>query len=124
MGKIYNLFSESEPAPSTHSVTTANRLLPLVMKYTNEAITRTAVLTFKMEELDQHSLEFQRLAKECDKAIEKWVQRVHQLGAVAKGLWLVDFDTGDGYLCWCYPESRVEHFHPYDSGYKARKRIG
>lgn len=48
---------------------------------------------------------------------------MHRMGGQAKGLWLVDFDTGSGYLCWAYPEERVEHFHDYQSGFKARKRV-
>lgn len=52
-----------------------------------------------------------------------WVERIHRLGALAKGLWLVDFDTGDGYLCWAYPEERIEYFHSYESGFKSRRRI-
>ena len=123
MGKIFNLFSEDEPLPSTHSVKTANELLPLIHKYTGEAVARTTSLALKMESLPQNSIEIQKLSREYDQTLEKWRQRIHQLGAHAKGLWLVDFDTGEGYLCWHYPESKVEHFHPYGSGFRNRKKI-
>jgi hypothetical protein len=123
MGKIYNLFSDQESPPTTHSVESANQLLPLVQKFTSEAVKSTARLTYQMEGLKKDSPEFAKLSEEFDQIIDRWVERIHRVGAVAKGLWLVDFDTGSGFLCWCYPESRVEHFHPYDSGYKKRKKI-
>ncbi|MDB5037215.1 MAG: hypothetical protein JWQ35_743 [Bacteriovoracaceae bacterium] len=123
MGRIYNIFSEKEAPPSTHSVKTANLILPLILKYTSEAVGKTATLSMKMDDLPANSRDFQKMVKEFDSAIEKWVDRIHRLGAVAKGLWLVDFDTGDGYLCWSYPERRVEYFHSYDTGFKNRKKI-
>ena len=33
-----------------------------------------------------------------------------RFGLVARGLWAVDFDTGDGYLSWRYPELRLAFF--------------
>ena len=33
-----------------------------------------------------------------------------RFGLVARGLWAVDFDTGDGYLSWAYPELRLAFF--------------
>jgi hypothetical protein len=37
-----------------------------------------------------------------------------------KGLWLVDFDSGDGYWCWAYPEADLGHWHSYEGGFGAR----
>ena len=123
MKKIYNLFSDHEAAPSTHSVETANRLLPLIQKYTREAVIKSSALMARMESKPRESSEFQKLAKEYDRVVERWVERCHRLGAIAKGLWLVDFDTGTGYLCWSFPEAKVEHFHSYETGFKNRKKI-
>ncbi len=48
---------------------------------------------------------------------------VQSLGLEAKGLWLVDFDNGEGYYCWCYPEETVAHYHGYEDGFRGRTRI-
>ena len=36
--------------------------------------------------------------------VEAWAEAVRALGLEVKGLWLVDFDNGEGYYCWKYPE--------------------
>ncbi len=45
------------------------------------------------------------------------------LGLEAKGLWLVDFDNGDGYYCWSYPEPAITHYHGYGDGFGGRISI-
>jgi hypothetical protein len=32
----------------------------------------------------------------------------------------VDFDAGDGYFCWKYPEAEALHWHEYKSGFPGR----
>ena len=36
-----------------------------------------------------------------------WTRDMEMLGVVVKGLWLIDFDSGEGYYCWKYPEPAV-----------------
>jgi hypothetical protein len=61
--------------------------------------------------------------REYEEIIKRWVSKLERLGVVVKGLWLVDFDTGDGYLCWKYPELRVAHYHGYDDGFAGRRPL-
>jgi hypothetical protein len=45
------------------------------------------------------------------------------MGCEVKGLWLVDFDNGEGYYCWQYPESNLEYFHGYTEGFAGRSKL-
>ena len=36
--------------------------------------------------------------------MQSWQQSMQDLEAEVKGLWLVDFDSGDGYWCWAFPK--------------------
>jgi hypothetical protein len=48
-----------------------------------------------------------------------------ELGVLVKGMWLVDFDSGDGiYYCWQHPEPTIEYFHDYGSGFAGRRPLG
>ena len=55
--------------------------------------------------------------------VDAWSEKIENLGGKAKGLWLVDFDNGAGYYCWRYPETEVDHFHDYESGFDGRQQI-
>lgn len=44
-------------------------------------------------------------------------------GAEVKGLWLVDFDNGEGYWCWKFGEDDIYYEHSYEAGFPGRKLI-
>lgn len=123
MAEIINIFSTEDPPPKTHTLESANRLLPLVKKYTEEAIEQTTICSTKIQYLEKGTPPYKSLSKEYDQIIMNWVEKIHRLGALAKGLWLVDFDSGEGLYCWKFPETRVDHYHDYKEGFKSRKRI-
>jgi hypothetical protein len=52
--------------------------------------------------------------------VERWTREVETLGCQVKGLWLVDWDSGDGFYCWRHPEPALAHFHGYDEGFAGR----
>ena len=55
--------------------------------------------------------------------IEKWQDKVEKLGAKPKGLWLADFDKGDGYYCWKFPETQIAFWHGYNDGFSGRLSV-
>ena len=52
-----------------------------------------------------------------------WAREMNELGIEVKGPWLVDFDSGDGYWCWRWPEENLDYYHGYDEGFSGRVRI-
>jgi hypothetical protein len=38
-------------------------------------------------------------------------------------LWRVDFDTGEGYLCWRFPELKIGFFREYNENFDERKPV-
>ncbi|MDQ2970044.1 MAG: tetratricopeptide repeat protein [Acidobacteriota bacterium] len=85
-------------------------LLPKVQEITSEAVLRYA----RMGEAGGES------ENERQGIVREWAREILALGAVIKGLWLVDFDSGAGYYCWKYPEPSLEYFHGYEEGFAGR----
>ncbi|MBI4374133.1 MAG: DUF2203 domain-containing protein [Deltaproteobacteria bacterium] len=103
----------------------AQTLLPIIRKITRETIRQVEDLEWKTKFghllKDEHRLENGR--SEIQLLIERWSDKVSRLGAEPKGFWLVDFNFGEGYFCWKYPEEQIGFFHDYQGGFSKRSPI-
>lgn len=104
----------------------ASQLLPLIYKITVEADQELQLLTSKLNRARQelNTLELAEIEENIQKLITKWESKVMKLGLEPKGIWLVDFDAGDGYYCWKYPELELKFWHGYKDGFSGRRPIG
>ncbi len=99
----------------------AQELLPVVFKITKTHSAKVTQLIERLEGLGSKSEELvASLEEQINQLIQDWQTKVQKLGALPKGLWLADFDAGDGYFCWKFPESRIEFWHSYNDGYSKR----
>lgn len=98
-------------------------MLPEVRRITEPAARTLGALTQTMESLDEEDARREGIEQKYAQRLNEWVEAVSRLGCEAKGVFLVDFDNGEGYYCWKWPETDVEHFHGYDEGYAGRLRI-
>lgn len=87
---------------------------------TEMAVNEVANVSTQVEE---SILDHEDGALRLETVARKWVESMIALGVETKGLWLVDFDNGSGYYCWCHPESSLQYFHTYDEGFAGRMRI-
>jgi hypothetical protein len=105
------------------SLDQARALLPEVKSLTADAVRRVEDLATRMQQAQETDSSRASLEENIEEAIREWSLAIERLGLEAKGLWLVDFDNGQGYYCWCYPEDTVSHFHDYDGGFRGRMKI-
>ncbi|MBI3557975.1 MAG: DUF2203 domain-containing protein [Deltaproteobacteria bacterium] len=101
----------------------ARDLVPLLRKVTADAVGMVNSLLAKLECLSEDDTEFDELRGSIDATVRAWAEKLQKLGCEVKGLWLVDFDNGQGYYCWSFPEDELDHFHSYEEGATERKRI-
>ena len=99
----------------------ARAVLGDVRVRTERAVTATERLVLEREGGDADARA--RVDAEIQSVIERWAAEIEALGAEAKGVWLVDFDSGNGYYCWRWPEPALDHFHGYEDGFAGRTRI-
>jgi hypothetical protein len=113
-----------EHAPKTFTYDEALELFPQVQALTERAVTDAAVVEAQLLALKGgESPRRQALEAEYAGVVRTWAKQVMELGCEVKGLWLVDFDNGEGYYCWKYPEPEIGYFHDYTSGFAGRTKI-
>jgi len=105
------------------SLKEARDILPEVRRITEPAARSLEVIAGRIESMEEGDPQRMLLEQEYSGRLNEWVEAVIRLGGEVKGVFLVDFDNGEGYYCWRWPETDVEHFHGYDEGFAGRLRI-
>lgn len=96
---------------------------PTVRDLTAAAVRQVEALVNVVQSRDEMEARQDELETACQTIVEAWAREVSSIGCEVKGLWLVDWDSGDGYYCWKYPEETISHFHSYEEGFTGRLPI-
>jgi hypothetical protein len=105
------------------SLDEARALLPRVRQMTADAVIRAETLAEELQRVPESDPAHAQLSAALNEIVNGWAEAIRALGVEVKGLWLVDFDNGDGYYCWKYPEETVAHYHGYQEGFGGRMFI-
>ncbi len=119
--EIFQLSTRNDPRVFT--LAEAQALFPLVWKVTQAAHRELEPVRRQLEAMVPANPQIREAENRYEAIVRRWVGKMERLGLVVKGLWLVDFDTGDGYLCWRYPELKIGHYHGYHEGYDGRRPL-
>ncbi|MEN0057659.1 MAG: DUF2203 domain-containing protein [Bdellovibrio sp.] len=99
----------------------AQRLLPVIYRLTEESSQDVKTLVKRIDAFaDKAHPSVVVLEAQINSIIDRWQSKVEKLGAVPKGLWMADFDNGDGYYCWKFPETEINYWHGYQDGFSGR----
>jgi hypothetical protein len=102
------------------SLAQARELLPQLKLLTADAVIRAEAVSAELQRLSEADPAHAQLSAALREIVDNWAEGVRAMGLEAKGLWLVDFDNGEGYYCWKYPEAAIAHYHGYDDGFAGR----
>jgi hypothetical protein len=108
---------------SIFSLQSARELLPQVKHLTAEAVRAAETIASQLQGIPEVHPDYESLSTALRNVVNDWAAELSTLGVEAKGLWLVDFDNGEGYYCWSYPEETLSHYHAYDDGFAGRMTI-
>ena len=111
------------PERRIFTLTEARELLPTVRRLTADAVQEADALAVRLEQIEENDPRRDRLGASLNDVVAGWARRLQDLGVEVKGLWLVDFDNGEGYYCWAYPEDSLSHYHGYEDGFAGRMTI-
>jgi hypothetical protein len=101
----------------------ARVLLPLVSRITSNAVEELSPLQKRLRRMLACDPRLKIVEEEYEQVVRGWIGKMERLGLVASGLWWVDFDIGEGYVCWRYPEIRLDYFHAYGERPEDRRKI-
>lgn len=103
----------------------AQALMPQVKATTEPVYALAASLAEELSQAEEAKDETraEALRERLQTLVQSWQQSMQDLEAEVKGLWLVDFDSGDGFWCWAYPEEDLGHWHSYEGGFRSRMPI-
>ena len=99
----------------------ARALLPVVYRLTEEAAREVKNHMKRIEAFsDKAHPGAGILEDQINIVIARWQAKIEKLGGLPKGLWMADFDSGDGYYCWKFPENEIKYWHGYQDGFSGR----
>ena len=93
---------------------------PVVRDLTAAAVRQIEALVNNLTSRDELETRREELEETAERIVQAWAERVTSIGCEVKGLWLVDWDSGDGYYCWRFPEEAISFFHTYEEGFAGR----
>ena len=103
-----------------------NGILPVILRLTTTAKARYEYYESQLLSLNRGGKNTTILAEseiQLEAVLARWQKKIIALGGSPKGLWMADFDGGDGYFCWKFPESVIGFWHRYEDGFTHRVRI-
>jgi hypothetical protein len=85
----------------------ARALLPRVQEVTQRYYEVVEALQQSLDDPDNAGA-VRRLERHINAELQQWATALQELGVEVKGLWLADFDSGDGYYyCWQLGEDDI-----------------
>jgi hypothetical protein len=104
----------------------AREVLREIMPLTDAYVERVDPLRTRFDDAKQtgDTASMERLEATIGREIHEWMLSVAAYGAQVKAAWLVDFDSGDGYLyCWHHGESDILYYHAFEACFTGRQPI-
>lgn len=109
--------------PRSFTLQEAEDLLPVIRKITKDSVDQFLLLEEKLKHFQNDSVKWKEVEQEIGQVLNHWSEKILKLGCQPKGIWLVDFDNGEGYYCWRFGDDKIQYFHGYHEGFSGRVAI-
>ena len=114
---------EIAPFEKLFNLAEAKGLLSLVQSITQKHQEELTPIQDRLNKMLSNDPRRNSIEHEYEKIVSRWKAKVEKLGASVHGLWVVEFNVGEGALSWRYPELGLKHFRRNGDGYTNRIKL-
>jgi len=96
---------------------------PKIKRITEDFYEQTYTISKLLSDNIYPENEMEKMEDKVQELIRIWSFTMQEMEIDVKGIWLVDFDNGEGYYCWKIGEEDLLYEHSYEEGFAGRKLI-
>ena len=111
------------PCSKLFDLTEAKQLLPLVKSITKQYQSELSPVQLRLNKMLSNDPRRNVIEDQYEHVVNIWKRKIEKLGANVYGLWIVEFDVGEGFLCWKNPELDLHYFRPNNCDFSQRIRL-
>jgi len=115
--------TEITPDEKLFSFSEADKLLPLVRSITQKHQTELTPIQNRLKKMLSNDPRRNSVEHEYEQVVSRWKSKVEKLGTSVCGLWVVEFNVGEGALSWRYPELSLAYFRATGVEFSNRVKI-
>jgi len=110
MGEVIPIHSRR-----TFSREEAESILPVIRRVTEKTASEVEELQGQLKFVPHGEPLYERIYANIELAIRRWAVKISKLGCEPRGMWLVDFDAGDGWYTWRLGDDGLAFFHSHEA---------
>lgn len=114
---------EIAPFEKLFNLAEAKELLPLVQTVTQKHQMQLNPVQDRLNRMLSNDPRRNPIEQEYEQIVSQWKSKIEKLGATVHGLWVVEFNVGEGVLCWRYPELSLNYFRANGGDFASRVKI-
>lgn len=96
--------------PRKFSKEEAEALLSAVKRITNSAAAEAERIGEVIRFTPKSEPSFKRLSADLDLVVKRWAVKIRKLGARPAGIWIVDFESKEGWFSWRLGDENLSYF--------------
>ena len=111
------------PVEKLFNLTEARDLLPLVLSITQKHQCELEPIQDRLNKMLSNDPRRNPIEREYEQVVSKWKVKIEKLGASVHGLWVVEFNVGEGAISWRYPELGLKYFREKGADKMSRLKL-
>lgn len=101
----------------------ARELLPLVQSITQKHHQELSPIRLRLQKMLSNDPRRASVEHHYERVVSRWRDKIELLGAGVAGLWVVEFNVGEGCLSWRYPELTLGSFRANNTPLAERQNL-